>query len=145
MNYRIATLSAVIFVAACQPQAAPPATSSVSPARFEIRDFKLTEVTTEYGGLNVNGRGTLVALDDSMKKGNYLVWFTAERSRKEDSTVDAALILKDGLATIETNDFVSKDDREKVNVRYSDWKMTAYVKMEAAVFIPEVAASAPQK
>jgi len=70
---------------ACSPHTSN--TQSIAPARFEIRDFRLEEVTTEYGSLNVSGRGTLVALDESMKKGNYLVWFTGKRSRKEEDTV----------------------------------------------------------
>lgn len=144
MSYRVALLSFALLVAACQPQSGQP-TQPTGPARFEIRDFKLSETTTAYGSLSVAGRGTLIALDDSAKKGNYLVWFTAKRSRGEEETVSGSVILRDGLATVETNDFIAKDDKDKFKVRYSDWKMIGFIKLQEAVFIQEGAASAPQK
>lgn len=131
------------FVVACSPNTSN--TQSSAPARFEIRDFRLEEVTSEYGSLNVSGRGTLVALDESMKKGNYLVWFTGKRSRKDEDTVTAALIMKDGLATIETSDYVTKEDRDKIKVRYSDWKMIGYVKMQEAILVQDATAPVPHK
>ena len=132
-----------ITLASCQPQATPPNQPS-TPARFEIRDFKLNEQALDYG-TTVNGRGTLVAMDDAQKKGNFLVWLTAKRTHKADDSVDMVLILRDGLTTIETSDFLSKDEKDKVKVRYTDWKITGYIRFQEGVLVSEGAASAPQK
>ncbi len=144
MRRRLVTAIAAATLAGCQPQANT-TLSPTAPARFEIRDFKLNEQTNEYGSLNVSGRGTLVALDESLKKGNFLVWLTTKKAHRPDEDINAVLILRDGLATIETSDYVSKEDKGRVNVRYTDWKITGYIPFQEAVLVQENAASAPQK
>ena len=150
----LACLPAILLVG-CQPQApsptpptpqasAPASSPAVAkPARFEVRDFKLEEDSKTYG-TSVKGRGTLLALDDELKKGNFLVWLTMKAEHR-DAERFLVLILHDGLATIETNDFLSESEKDKVKVRYTDWKITGYVRFQDAVVVNSGAASAPQK
>jgi hypothetical protein len=146
MNARATTFLLAILAAGCGPQKPSTANSPAAPpARFEIRDFKLSEQLTALGAVDVTGRGTLVALDDSVKKGTYFVWLTAKRITHKEDDVSTVLILRDGLATIETSDYVSKDNKDKVRVRYTDWRMTGYIRFQEGVIVSDAPTAVPQK
>lgn len=143
MHLRAAvTVFLAVVATGCEPQTT---SSSAAPARFEIRDFKLSEQVNSIGGLEVTGRGTLVALDDSLRKGTYLVWLTAKRTSRKEDEVAAVLVLRDGLSTVETSDYVSKEDRDKFKVRYSDWRMTGYIRFQEAAMVSNSTANSTQK
>lgn len=142
MTIRLIAVIATLGLVGCKPTSPAPLASEASVARFEIRDFKLDPKTSEYGSLSVDGRGTLVALDDSLRKGTFLVWLTVKRAHKSDEPVDVVLLLRDGLATIETSDYVAKEDKDKVKVKYIDWKVAGYVPFREGVLVSERVAPA---
>ena len=111
--------------------AASPSTREI-PVRFEVRDFKLDEQKESYG-TTTNGRGTLVTKDDALKKGSYMVWLSVKLAQKNDETQKQLVLLRDGIGTIETFEYISSEDRDKKKVMYFDWKIIGFVKLQDGV------------
>lgn len=138
------TIAFAIALSGCQPFGDKSPVKALSePARFELRDFKLDEQDIEYGARRVTGRGTLVALDEKLKKGNFVVWITVKQQHKNGEQAQAVLILRDGLTTVETHDYVTKADRDKIKVRYEEWRMTGYIPMQEGVIVAEAPVPTP--
>lgn len=100
--------------------------------RFEIRDFKLDEQKKSYG-TEINGRGTLVTKDDALKKGNYVVWLSVKQAHKNDERAKYLIVLRDGIGTIETFDILNREDGEKKKIKYFDWEIIGFVKLQEGV------------
>lgn len=116
----------------CQPAA----TSSASaPAQFEVRDFALEEHAGSYGATTV-GRGTLVAKSEQLKHGSYIVYLSATRSHKSDSNWRQAVILRDGLATFETSDYLVPEDRA-TKVKYGNWGIYGFAQLQEGVIVSD--------
>jgi len=84
--------------------AAASSASTMQLPRFEIRDFKLDEEKQKYGGVQVKGRGTLIAVDDVQRRGSFIVWLTAKQEHDNDSPSLKMIVLRDGVGTFETFD-----------------------------------------
>lgn len=113
--------------------------SVVSQAKFELRDFQLDEQKQSYGGALYKGRGTLVAKDPVVSRGNYLVWLTVRQTHKNDELGRFAVFLHDGIGTVETHDYITKDDLERTKVKYVDWQVLGYMPMSPGIIVADTA------
>lgn len=153
MRAAIMTLAILASLSGCQQNAAPttaasaPATASAAAsaptsAKFQIRDFKLDEQKQSYGGVIYKGRGTLVSKDVSISKGTYMVWLTVKQAHKNDEQWKTVVVMHDGIGTVETSDYLSKDDADKGKaVKYADWKILGYTALSAGTIEAEDAAA----
>lgn len=154
MRAIILTLASLASLAGCQQNATPTtatstpaaASSTVSahaPAKFQIRDFKLDEQKQSYGGVIYKGRGTLVSKDAALSKGTYMVWLTVKQAHKNEEQWKTVVVMHDGIGTVETSDYLSKDDADKGKaVKYVEWKILGYTALSAGTIEAEdVAAS----
>lgn len=146
------TILALVSLAGCQQNAAPtaaantPAASATvltpTSAKFQIRDFKLDEQKQSYGGVIYKGRGTLVSKDASISKGTYMVWLTVKQTHKNDEQWKTVVVMHDGIGTVETSDYLSKDDADKGKaVKYADWKILGFTALSAGTIESEDAAA----
>lgn len=103
-----------------------------TPAKFEVLDFKLDEQKESYG-TKINGRGTLIAKDDTLKKGSYMVWLSSKMSQKNDERMKQLVLMRDGIGTIETFDFLNSEDSERKKVKYFDWEVIGFVKLQEGI------------
>ncbi|MES2405241.1 MAG: hypothetical protein V4567_13025 [Pseudomonadota bacterium] len=103
------------------------ATAPTQPVAFEIRDFSLDRQSQPYGGVQYRGRGTFATRDPRLAKGNFVVWVSAKQQQKSGEPWRALVLLQDGLGTIQTFDYQTKDEEKKETVRYYDWKILGYV------------------
>ncbi|GEM_PF-5082733 len=56
----------------------------------------------------------MVAKDDALKKGNYMVWLSVKLVEDNDETTrQLILLLRDGIGTIEITNFVAYGDQKK--------------------------------
>ena len=106
--------------------------------RFEIRDFKLDEEKQKYGGVQVKGRGTLIAVDDVQRRGSFIVWLTAKQEHDNDSPSLKMIVLRDGVGTFETFDYLTGEEKAK-KVRYHNWQMIGFTPMQKGVLVQEPA------
>lgn len=110
---------------------APVASSSATQTlpKFEVRDFKLDEKRTSGEITEFNGRGTLVAKDDALKRGNYMVWLSVKQTLDNDEITETqSVLLRDGIGTIETFAYARK-------VKYFDWKILGFIKLQEGVVV----------
>jgi hypothetical protein len=121
-------ITAIVTLAGCQQPR-----SSV-PAKFEIRDFKLDEHKESYG-VSVKGRGTLVSADETTKHGTYWVFLSARSGRKNDKDGRIAVILRDGIGTIETFDIPDSGE----SIQYSGWAVIGYFRFENGTIVASAA------
>lgn len=110
-----------------QVQSTREATAPAQPAAFEVRDFSLDRQSQPYGGVQYRGRGTLVTHDPRLAKGNFVVWVSAKQQQKSGEPWRTLVLLQDGLGTIQTFDYQTKDEEKKETVRYFDWEVLGYV------------------
>jgi len=103
------------------------AAAPTQPAAFEIRDFSLDRQSQSYGSVEYRGRGTLVTRDPRLAKGNFVVWVSAKQQQKSGEAWRTLVLMQDGLGTIQTFDYQTKDEEKKDTVRYYDWKILGYV------------------
>ncbi|SEO43809.1 hypothetical protein SAMN05428959_10817 [Duganella sp. CF517] len=113
------------------------ASNTATPTKFEIRDFSLDEQKQSYGGIIYKGRGTLVTKDVVVNKGNYMVWVTAKQAHKNDDVWKGLVLMHDGIGTIETSDYQSKDEIKQA--KYYDWKILGYAALSSGVIEQESA------
>lgn len=149
-------LAVALFVGGCQPSSQPePPASPIAAAssaavptprptlpRFEVRDFRLDE-DKEKNGSMFKGRGTLVAMDDAERRGTLVVWLSAKRGHDNDEThqlLFKPIILRDGIGTFDTFDIVASETREKKQVRYYDWQITGFVRLQEGAIVSEAIA-----
>lgn len=141
MKYRLILVVLVLIFAGCQQSSSNTSKTadsiSVSKAqnlvRFEVRDFKLDEEKNSYGGRSIKGRGTLVAKDDAIKKGNYAVWLSYKEAHNNDEQRKQVVVIRDGIGTIETYDYISSSEKEKTKIKYADWKIIGFVKLQEGI------------
>lgn len=93
---------------------------------FELRDFSVDRVSQK-------GRGTLVAKDEMLKVGTYLVYLSAKQVHRDNQHWTTTVILRDGYATVETSDRVLAGFESLVN--YTDWEIIGFVKLEPGVIL----------
>ena len=136
--------SATVATSAVAPTVvALPAPASRAPVKFEVRDFKLDAESESYG-VTTKGRGTLVTRDPSMAKGAYMVWISAKQAHKSDEPTHDMILMTDGIGTVSTFDYASKSDRASKDVKYYDWSVIGYVKLDKGVMVkPEQDMPAP--
>ncbi len=123
-----------------QPSVAP---APAQPAAFEIRDFSLDRQSQSFGGVEYRGRGTLVTRDARLAKGNFVVWVSAKQQQKAGEEWRTLVLLQDGLGTIQTFDYQTKEDEKKETVRYYDWKILGYVPLMPGTLSSSPDGSAP--
>ena len=89
------------------------------------------------------GRGTLVAMDDAERRGTLVVWLSAKRAHDNDEQhqpLIKPIILRDGIGTFDTFDIVNSETREKKQVRYYDWQITGFVRLQEGAVVSEAIA-----
>ncbi len=156
MKSKLILTIVVAALAGCQPSSSPSGEATPSTAtpvsapgttqtqvKFEVRDFKLAEKIETYG-ITAKGRGTLVTKDDSLKKGSYMVWLSVKWTQGNDEPEEKSVILRDGIGTIETYAFIPSEDRAKKKVKYFDWKVLGFVKLQEGVIVLDEPVAAKQ-
>lgn len=107
-GWRFTSLLMCFMVAACDrppmrnTAAATPAADG-KPARFEIRDLRVLRSADELARVTFRARATLVAKDDNVRKGAYLVLLKQTR-KQGDLPVDDSnrmIAVVDGIGIIE--------------------------------------------
>jgi hypothetical protein len=158
MQKKFLLLLVTVSLAACQQQgSAPSETASTKhqaqndkegsvagPVKFELRDFQLDEQKQSYGGAMYKGRGTLVIKDPSVARGNYMVWLTVKQAHKNDEPAKILVLVHDGIGTVETHDYLTKDELEKTKVKYVNWEVLGYVPMSAGTIVTDTVAAQPK-
>ena len=114
------------------PIISPTTMATQGPVKFEVRDFKLNERKESYGTA-IHGQGILISKDEGLKKGNFMVWLSVKQAHKNDERWKTLIVLRDGIGTIESHDFLSREDREKNKVKYFDWEIIGFVKLQEGV------------
>lgn len=150
----IFTAIVVVIFAGCQPTApknevtaqpsvplgAPIPTPKAAQAnvKFEVRDFKLEEQNDSpasklFKTVTTKGRGILVAKDDALKTGNFMIWLAVKQAHKDDEKIKFFVLLTGGIGTFETFDIESREDMEKKKIKYFDWEIVGFVKLQDGV------------
>jgi hypothetical protein len=71
-----------------------------------------------------------------------MVWYSAKEAQNNDERKKHLIVLRDGIGTIETYDFLSREDREKKKVKYFDWEIIGFVKLQEGVIMLDEPATA---
>ena len=117
--------------------------SPAEPPAFEIRDFKV-EKLKEGDVVLAKGRGTLVTRDSRLLSGTYIVWITVKKAHRNDREQRYAVVVKDGVGNIETQDRLDEFDALLLKTTsFSDWRVIGYAPLQPARLVVPVAASAP--
>lgn len=117
---------AILLDGAVSSQAGDKSAEKTDLPRFQMRDFSLKGVPSYNSGTDVKGEGTLVALDDKMKQGLYLVKMKMQRTNTEDPNEGSIVMVRDGIGSITTYVHQQKDEAAQGKVRYENWSIVGY-------------------